>query len=56
MSEQGPKRGRRREPIVLLEPEFVEMTPDERDRAIKAMADLLAFARSSDDKHETEER
>ena len=45
MSEQPPKRGKRREPIGLLEPKFVEMTPEQRDRAVQAMANLLAASR-----------
>ena len=59
MSEQAPKRGRAREPIVLLEPEFLGMTPDERDRAVKALASLLAVSRRRDtdpDPDETQER
>ena len=34
--------GSRTQPVVLLEPAFVEMTADEENRAIEALAELLA--------------
>jgi len=35
-------KGSRTRPVLLLEPEFVEMTPQQEGRAIEALAELLA--------------
>jgi hypothetical protein len=44
---QNPEAGRKaRKPIVLMEPTYVEMTPEQREQAVNALAALIQWGRA----------
>lgn len=50
-----PKKRTPRQPVKLVNPKYVVMTPEEREEAVRAVGALLAFVRKEGPGHDSDE-